>query len=137
MKPTKFKNIKTKRIELKPMPVTFDFANHLFNIIAPNKDFFKFMPWADIKMPEQEFDFLRGAEKNWKTHNSVSYGMYIKPNNTFIGVCSFFNIDWDNESGEIGYWLDPKYARHGYMSEAAQGVEKNFLKWVFVELLSK
>ena len=126
MKSQEFKPLQTKRLDLKPVVATFGFANQLFDIISKNTDFFKFMPWADIKNPEQEFDFLRSAEKDWKNNSKAIYGLYLRENGDFIGFCTMFAIDWNNESGEIGYWLNPKYAKQGFMSEAVQAVEQYF-----------
>ena len=63
MKPQAFKPLQTQRLDLKPLVASFDFANELFDMIDKNREYFKFMPWSDIKQPEQEFDYLRGSEK--------------------------------------------------------------------------
>ena len=66
MKIQEFKNLQTKNLDLKPLVATFDFANYLFDMITNNKEFFKFMPFANVEKPEEEFDFLRCAEEKWK-----------------------------------------------------------------------
>lgn len=137
MKPQEFKIIQTKNLELKPLVATFDFANHLFDVISKNMAFFKYMPWADIKNPEQEFDFLRNAEKGWKQQTKATYGMYLRENGAFVGVCSFFGIDWDDAVGEIGYWLDPKYAKQGLMSQAVNAVANEFFNMGFQRIIIK
>ncbi|MCR4917893.1 MAG: GNAT family N-acetyltransferase [Alphaproteobacteria bacterium] len=137
MKSQEFKTIQTKRLDLKPLVATFDFANYLFGVISKNIEFFKYMPWADIKNAEQEFDFLRSAEKGWKKQTKATYGLYLRDNGDFVGVCSFFDIDWDDEVGEIGYWLDPKYAKQGYMSEAANAVANEFFNTGFQRIVIK
>lgn len=129
MKPQEFKELKTERLILKPHVATFDFAKQLFDIIDKNRDFFKYMPWVDVEKPEQEFGFLTGSEKGWKNKTKANYAMFSE--NNFVGCCSFFNINWDNESGEIGYWLNPKYARQGFMSEAVNAVANEFFNMGF------
>ena len=42
MKPQEFKILQTARLDLKPLVATFDFANHLFDVISNNLDFFKY-----------------------------------------------------------------------------------------------
>ena len=135
MKAQEFKEIQTNRLMLKPLVATFDFANHLFDIISNNREFFKYMPWADIKNAEQEFDWLRSAESNWKNHKSAEYGMFLRDTNDFIGVCSFFNISWSNEIGEIGYWLNPKYANNGFMSEAITAISQEYFNNGFKRII--
>lgn len=126
MKPQDFKILQTKNLELKPLVATFAFANDLFEIIKNNRDFFKYMPWADIEKPEQEFSFLTDAEKAWKKQEKATHGIFLRKDGHFVGVCTMFNINWKNESGEIGYWLDPKYAGQGFMTEAVDAVSKEF-----------
>ena len=135
MKPQEFNEIKTQRLILKPFVATFDFANKLFEIISGNREFFKYMPWADVKQAEQEFDFLRGAEKAWKNKTKSDYAMYLSSNNEFVGCCSFFNINWDDNTGEIGYWLNPKYAKQGLMSEAVSAITQEYMAKGFERII--
>ena len=121
-----FTEIQTKHLVLKPLVVTFSFAQELFDIIAENREFFKYMPWVNIKEPESEFEFLHGATEDWKKQKKATYGMFLQPNNDFVGVCTMFNLNYGNESGEIGYWLNPKYAKQGFMSEAVNAVSTEF-----------
>lgn len=137
MKQQEFKPLQTARLDLKPLVATFDFAKEIFDIIDKNREYFKFMPWSDIKQPEQEFDFLRSAEKGWKTNSKATYGLYLRQDGDFVGVCTMFDIDWGNESGEIGYWLNPKYARQGFMSEAVHAIEQEFSKFGFKRIIIK
>ncbi len=137
MKSIKFKEIKTQRLHLKPLVASFDFANHLFNIIAKNREFFKFMPWANVEKPESEFEFLQSAEKGWKTQETATYGMFLQPNNEFVGVCTMFEISFEKESGEIGYWLNPIFANKGFMSEAANAVANEFFNAGFKRIVIK
>jgi len=127
MKPQEFKPLQTKRLDLKPLVATFDFANKLFDIISNNRDFFKFMPFiAETKSPEEEFDFLRSAEKNWKNQSCAEYGLFLNTTGDFIGICSFYFKEKNRETGEIGYWLNPKYSGQGFMSEALNAIANAF-----------
>lgn len=135
MAPQEFKELQTERLILKPLVASFDFANYLFNVLSKNRDFFKYMPWMNMKRAEQEYDFLRGSEKNWKSQKSAEYGIYLRENSDFVGVCSFFRIKWDDETGEIGYWLDPKYAGQGYMTDAVNAVANEFFAMGFHRII--
>ena len=135
MKPQEFKEIQTKNLVLKPLVATFSFAQELFDIISENRDFFKFMPWADINKPEVEFEFLQSAAKGWKKNEKATHGIYLRKDGHFVGVCTMFNINWGNESGEIGYWLNPKYAKQGFMSEAVDAVSTEFFNMGFKRII--
>jgi ribosomal-protein-alanine N-acetyltransferase len=135
MKPQEFKILKTKNLDLRPLVATFEFANTLFDIIDNNRNFFKYMPWADIEKPEQEFAYLSDSEKGWKKQTKANYGIFLKDSGDFVGVCGVFDIKWGNESGEIGYWLNPKYAGRGLMSEAVNAVTDEFLNMGFKRII--
>ena len=61
--------------------------------------------------------------------------MYLRNTNEFVGDCSFFDISWNNESGEIGYWLDPKFANQGFMTEAVNTVAKEYFDMGFKRIV--
>ena len=137
MKAQEFTEIQTERLDLKPLSATFDFANHLFDIISHNRDFFRFILLAIIEKPEQEFDWLRSTESNWKNKKSATYGLFLRDTNEFVGVCSVFDISWSKESAEIGYWLNPEFAKQGFITEAVESVTKEFFNMGFKRLVIK
>ncbi len=137
MKPQKFKKLQTKHLDLKPLPVTFKLASEIFDIISNNRDYYKFLPWSNVKQPEQEFAFLSDADKNWKNQSEATYGMYLCKDGSFAGVCTMFDIDWDKESSEFGYWLNIKYAGHGLMSEAVKAISNEFFNMGFKRIVIK
>jgi len=137
MQPLEFKELHTERLVLKPLSATFSFAQELFDIISKNRDFFKFMPWANVEKPESEFEFLQSASKGWKKREKATYGMFLQSNNKFVGVCTMFEINIDNESGEIGYWLNPVFANQGFMSEAVNTIANEFFNIGFKRIVIK
>ena len=63
-------------------------------------------------------DFI--AWVNQKREGEGTFGLYLKPEETFIGVCSY---EWHGEDApEFGYWLGEPHWGRGYMSEAVQAV---------------
>ena len=128
MKKQEFNELKTERLDLHPICLepSFELANYLFNLISSNRDFFKYMPWSNIKTPEQEYEFLQGAAAKWKDNKAATYGLYLKGTNEYVGCCSVMNLNFSNSSCEIGYWLNPKHAKQGFMAEAVNAVTKEF-----------
>ena len=136
MKAQEFKEIQTERLVLKPLVATFDFANELFDIIAKNREFYKYIPkLAQTPNAEAEFDFLRSAEKGWKKQTKATHGMYLRKDGTFVGVCTVFNIDWDTETGEIAAWINVKYSGQGFTTEAVKAVTQEFLNMGFKRIV--
>jgi RimJ/RimL family protein N-acetyltransferase len=131
MKPQEFKPLQTVRLDLKPLVATFDFANELFNIIsrikATNPTYFTYVPsLTEIENPEQEFDWLRQSETGWKNQTRAVYGLYLRDNGEFIGICTLRHINWRDGNGEIAYWIRPEYTRQGFISEAVSKVTQSF-----------
>jgi len=131
MKPQKFKSLQTKRLDLKPLVATFDFANKLFAIIskikATNSTYFTYIPsLTEVENPEQEYDWLYQSETGWKNQTRAVYGLYLRENNEFIGICTLRHINWRDGNGEIAYWIRPEYTKQGLVSEAVNKITQAF-----------
>lgn len=63
-------------------------------------------------------DFI--ARLGEKRPDEGIFGLYLKPRETFIGVCSYEMRD--DDAPEIGYWLGEPYWGKGYMSEAVKAI---------------
>lgn len=124
-----FKIIKTERLILKPHEVSFENAVMLYDIIKENGKFLtRFLPnLLKAKSAEDEYAFLTNCNENWKNMNSPAYGIWTK-DGTFVGCCDFHNVEYENHSAEIGYWLDKKQTGKGYIAEAIKALEKDFFK---------
>lgn len=55
--------------------------------------------------------------------NPEAFAIVLKENNKMIGTCDFFK-GYGSDTYEMGYILNKKYWRQGYMFEAAQAVLK-------------
>ena len=132
MKQQKFKkSISTKRLNLKTIEPSFDFAQFLYDEISNNREFFKFMPFASVKKPEEEYDFLVSAEQNAAAGKAVSYAMYTKNINEFVGIVSVHSISWKDECGEFGAWVCKKFAHKGFATEGTKALEAYFFQMGF------
>jgi RimJ/RimL family protein N-acetyltransferase len=74
--------------------------------------------------------FIRRSQYRVKKNTAHAFGIVLKETNRVIGVVEIFNIDWDNRSADIGYWLGKKYWNRGLMTEAV----KLALRFAFKEL---
>jgi RimJ/RimL family protein N-acetyltransferase len=67
---------------------------------------------------EHARDFIAWVDK--KQDDEGIFGLYLKPEEAFIGVCSYELRG--EEAPELGYWLGEPYWGKGYMSEAVSSV---------------
>lgn len=123
MKPLTFRALKTPRLNLKPLKADFKLATMIAEICNKNKEHFKFVGMGNIT-PEEEFEFLLGAEKNWREKITPTYGIYLKKQ--YIGNISFVSFSLKHNYAELGYWLDENYCGKGYMTEAVKALENEF-----------
>lgn len=138
MKQQKFKKlISTKRLNLKTIEPSFDFAKLLYNEISNNREFFKFMPFALVKKPEEEYDFLVSGKQNAEAGKAVSYAMFKKDTNEFVGMVSVHSISWKRECGEFGAWVCKKFAHNGFATEGTKALEAYFFQMGFHKLSAK
>ena len=126
MQSKKFKPIKTKRLDLKPLKATFTQAQELVDLIKRNREHFKWLIIANVKAPEEEYDWLKTAVQQRKDSKAAHYVIYLHSTNKIIGLCGIDPLSWGNSRGEIGYWLDQDYTGYGYMTEAVKALEDAF-----------
>lgn len=135
MKQQKFvKSILTKRLELKPLEPSFEFATMLFNEISNNREYFRFMPFVQVKSAEEEFKWMISAKSEFESGKSAVYAVWLRKTNEFVGLVDVHSISWKRENGEFGAWILKKFARQGYTTEALKALEKYFFDMGFHKL---
>ena len=60
----------------------------------------------------------------WNKGENYAYYIVLNDTDRAIGSIDIHNIDLNNYSAEIGYWLSEEYNGNGYMSEAVKLIEK-------------
>jgi len=63
-------------------------------------------------------DYLKSKIKNKKENTNYSFAIYHKKDNKMIGHISINIIDQFSGIGSTGSWINKKYQRQGYMTEA-------------------
>ena len=81
------------------------------------------MPWANqAPTLEATEDRLRRAMARWITREDLLLHLYLRGTSTFVGGSGLHRFDWNVRRFEIGYWVRTKFAGHGYISEAVNGI---------------
>lgn len=82
----------------------------------------KYLTWDPHPDIEYTKAYLRCISQRYRTGGSLDWAVIDKKSGKMIGTCGFAAIDFYNNSGQIGYVLNPKYQRQGIAAEAAGAV---------------
>ena len=69
---------------------------------------------------EKTEEGLRQSIADFVTRKDLRLHLYLKETGEFIGSTGLHRIDWTIPKFEIGYWLDTKFERKGYMTESVK-----------------
>ena len=90
---------------------------------------------AEVKTPEDEYNYFLMSKKKWEEMEQADYGIYQKETGNFIGACGIFNIDYEKQSAEFGFWLTQDMYGNGYMTEAVKTMEADLFSRGFNRLV--
>jgi len=125
----KFKKfLKWERVVLKRNIPTIKIATKIFDTVDKNREHLKprFTREKETKTIEDTLKYLFEDEKESQKWKKAGYWIYLK--NKYIGNIWIFDINKENKSAEIGYWLSKEFTRKWYMTEAIKILEKEFFK---------
>lgn len=131
MKKVNFQNeLEGERLILRITKPTLETAQEILSQIDRNRDHLgKWFPWVQANQKVEDlYQYLSDKEKHFEEQTKVAYGIYI--NQIYSGNISFFDLSFDKQSAEIGYWLDKSLTRNGYITESIKLIEK----YCFVDL---
>ena len=125
--------IKTPRLNLRVMEPTRENARMIFDIIERNREYLE--AW------QGHFEYLNNVDdvvaylNKRKNQIGANEGVcfYILLGENIIGRIRFSVRD--NDSCEIGYWLDESATGHGYMGEALSALETELFKFGFNRII--
>lgn len=83
-----------------------------------------------IKNISDALNHIRKLHNNTEENRSFAWGMTLKNSPDIMGTICLWNFSKDHKKAEVGYDLNPKFQRKGYMSEAL----KTILHFGFKEL---
>ena len=90
--------------------------------IAASKEELKaWMPWAhqDQTVEETEIN-LRRAQAEFILREDIRLYVMRKKDDVFLGSTGLHRINWETRKFEIGYWMDTRHTKQGYMTEAVE-----------------
>ena len=111
--------LKTDRLTLRAL--RSDDAADMFEY-ASRDDVTEFLLWSSHKEASYTRDYLRYVESRYAVGDFYDWAITLTESGKMIGTCGFAAIDTVNNSGELGYVLNPSYHGRGIASEAASAV---------------
>ncbi|MBV7504714.1 GNAT family N-acetyltransferase [Bacillus sp. sid0103] len=94
----------------------------------------EWMPWAHREQTEEDVEAnIREAHAKFLTREDLRLHIFHRETMEFIGSSGMHRINWMIPKFEIGYWIDTRFSRKGYITEAAEAITK----FAFNELNAK
>ena len=88
---------------------------------ASIEDLKKWLPFANNTQTEEETEAnIRKSYSQFLLREDIRIHIFRKEDNTFIGSTGLHRINWDVRKFEIGYWIDSRHQKNGYMAEAVE-----------------
>ncbi|WGG44063.1 GNAT family N-acetyltransferase [Rossellomorea sp. DA94] len=114
--------IETPRLYIRPcMPGD---GSDVFRAIADSRSELK--PWLPFARKEQTLEEVEAGVResfaDFIKKTDIRLHIYLKETDEFIGSTGLHRIDWDVPKVEIGYWLNSRHTKKGYMVEAVKAL---------------
>lgn len=89
---------------------------------ACREDVTKYLTWYPHGSIHFTRDYLEYLDGRYKVGDFFDWAITLKETGKMIGTCGFTSFDFDNDSGEVGYVLNPEYRGHEIIPEALHAV---------------
>jgi RimJ/RimL family protein N-acetyltransferase len=112
-------------------------ASLMFDYVDKDRERLKrFLPWPDfVKTVDDEKGFIEKCLKEWENHEAAAYALFRNDTDEYMGNITAFDLNWDHESCEIGYWILGDFEGKGYMSEAVSLLESTLFEVGFHRII--
>lgn len=90
----------------------------------------RYLTWNPHKSREHTLQYLEYVATRYRVGDFFDWALVWRENQKMVGTCGFTRFDYNNNTAEIGYVLNPVYWGRGIATEAVREV----LRFGFVEL---
>ena len=111
--------LKTERLTLRPMHIID--AEDMYDY-ARREDVTRYLLWSPHAHLSVTKDYLRYIQGRYSLGDFYDWAVIDRESRRMIGTCGFTKINTANNSGEIGYVINPDFHGRGYATEAARAV---------------
>jgi ribosomal-protein-serine acetyltransferase len=95
-------------------------ARLMFPLVERSRERLRqWLPWVDGVTEQAHIDtFVKNAVRQGSENGGFTAGLWVREE--FAGIIGYHEIDWQNRSAGIGYWLGEGYEGKGYMTSACR-----------------
>ena len=90
--------------------------------LRSNPEIMKYIPRPLATSVIDAAHVINSINDGIKNNNSITWGIFLKPENKLIGTIGYVRMNKEYHRGEVGYLLDTKYQGMGIMKEALDTV---------------
>ena len=104
-------------------------ANELHQLIEANRAHIAaWLPWGAEQKFADTLEFIRGTRAQLERNDGLQVAILI--DDRIAGVIGYTNVNWEERSTGIGYWLAAEHQGRGIMSAAATALTNHaFSTW--------
>ncbi len=123
----KIPTLTTENLILRKIKVADYMDMYEYAKIPSVTEFLTWKPHIDSTYTKRYLELVQGQ---YYSGEFFDWAVVLKAENKMIGTCGFTSFDTDNNAGEIGYVINPRYEGQGYATEAA----KEIIRFGFLNL---
>ncbi len=117
--PTTFPELQTERLILRQLNT--DDVNAIFELRS-SKVVNKLITRKTPKNHKEASEFISICHQEFEKQNRIFWAMQYKETNELIGTIVYHNISLENNYAEVGYEMNPKFHKKGFINEAMQAI---------------
>ncbi|MCL1918560.1 MAG: GNAT family N-acetyltransferase [Peptococcaceae bacterium] len=91
-------------------------------MLARNPAVSHYLPWNPHRSVGETLAVLEMHRHAYQDGTAVTWGIDSKSTRTLVGLVGITNIDVQNQSVDLDYWLGEEYWGHGYMVELLRSI---------------
>lgn len=111
--------IETERLRLRKLRVKD--ARDMFEY-SSEPSVTEYLTWDPHSALRYTVRYLKRINEAYNDNMFYDWAIELKSKKKMIGTCGYTSFNFDNESVEVGYVLNPRYEGYGLMTEALRAV---------------
>jgi ribosomal-protein-serine acetyltransferase len=106
--------------ELMLKPLSPEHSRHIYQLVERSRERIRqWLPWVDgVTEQAHIVTYVKNAMKQGSENGGFTAGLWV--HGELAGIIGYHEIDWQNRSVGIGYWLGEGYEGKGYMTSACR-----------------